>query len=198
MAADNYQWWTDRFRRMMDLVDEVRVDHFRGFAAYWAVPAGSETAKSGAWKDGPGLDLFRAVYQKIGRIRLVAEDLGVITDDVCTLKDALHLPGMKVIQFHLKDRADGRLAFDTEPDCIAYTGTHDNNTIRGWYEDDLTPSQQLHVRQMLGLSDEAAPQEIVGALIAYTYRRRAETVKEGQTTFDIAHWLAKVCRESGR
>ena len=166
MARDNYQWWTDRFRRMMDLVDEVRVDHFRGFAAYWAVPAGSETAKSGAWKEGPGLDLFRAVYQKIGRLRLVAEDLGVITDDVCTLKDALHLPGMKVIQFHLKDRADGRLAFDTEPDCIAYTGTHDNNTIRGWYEDDLTPSQQLHVRQMLGLSDEAAPQEIVGALIA--------------------------------
>ena len=95
MAADNYQWWTDRFRRMMDLVDEVRVDHFRGFAAYWAVPAGSETAKSGAWKEGPGLDLFRAVYQKIGRLRLVAEDLGVITDDVCTLKDALHLPGMK-------------------------------------------------------------------------------------------------------
>ena len=228
MAADNYQWWTDRFRRMMDLVDEVRVDHFRGFAAYWAVPAGSETAKSGAWKEGPGLDLFRAVYQKIGRLRLVAEDLGVITDDVCTLKDALHLPGMKVIQFHLKDRADGRLAFDTEPDCIAYTGTHDNNTIRGWYEDDLTPSQQLHVRQMLGLSDEAAPQEIVGALIAYTCRRRAETViipmqdllalpssgrmntpgvaegnwhwqlKDGQLTFDIARWLAKVCRESGR
>lgn len=228
MAADNYQWWTDRFRRMMDLVDEVRVDHFRGFAAYWAVPAGSETAKSGAWKEGPGLDLFRAVYQKIGRLRLVAEDLGVITDDVCTLKDALHLPGMKVIQFHLKDRADGRLAFDTEPDCIAYTGTHDNNTIRGWYEDDLSPSQQLHVRQMLGLSDEAAPQEIVGALIAYTCRRRAETViipmqdllalpssgrmntpgvaegnwhwqlKDGQLTFDVARWLAKVCRESGR
>ena len=175
MARDNYQWWTDRFRRMMDLVDEVRVDHFRGFAAYWAVPAGSETAKSGAWKEGPAWTLPGGLPENRpaapGRRRL-----GVITDDVCTLKDALHLPGMKVIQFHLKDRADGRLAFDTEPDCIAYTGTHDNNTIRGWYEDDLTPSQQLHVRQMLKLPDEAAPQEIVGALIAYTYCRRAETV----------------------
>ena len=140
----------------------------------------------------------------------------------------MHLPGMKVIQFHLKDRADGRLDFDTEPDCVAYTGTHDNNTIRGWYEEDLTPSQQLHVRQMLGLSDEAAPQEIAAALIAYTCRRRAETViipmqdllalpssgrmntpgvaegnwhwqlQDGQLTFDIARWLAKVCRESGR
>ena len=121
MAADGYQWWTDRFRRMRDLFDELRVDHFRGFAAYWAVPQGAETAKEGAWKEGPGLDLFRAVYQKLGRLNLVAEDLGVITDDVCALKDALDLPGMKVFQFHLKDRADGIRSFDTEPNCIAYT-----------------------------------------------------------------------------
>ncbi len=228
MAADGYQWWTDRFHRMKDLFDELRVDHFRGFAAYWAVPNGSPTARDGAWKEGPGLELFRAVYQKLGRLNLVAEDLGVITDDVCALKDDLDLPGMKVFQFHLKDRADGVMAFDTEPNCIAYTGTHDNNTIRGWYEEDLTPSEQLHIRQMLNLSDDVTPEELVQAVIAYTYRRRAETVivpmqdllslpaesrmnvpgvadgnwhwqmTEGQMTFDLARRLAKLCRQSGR
>ena len=228
MAADGYQWWTDRFRRMKDLFDELRVDHFRGFAAYWAVPQGAPTAKDGAWKEGPGLDLFRAVYQKLGRLNLVAEDLGVITDDVCALKDALDLPGMKVFQFHLKDRSDGIRAFDTELNCIAYTGTHDNNTIRGWYEQELSESEQLHIRRMLDLSDDVSPEELVQAVIAYTYRRRAETVivpmqdllalpaearmnvpgvadgnwqwqmKEGQTTFDLARRLAKLCRKSGR
>lgn len=172
--------------------------------------------------------MFRAVYQKLGRLNLVAEDLGVITDDVCALKDALDLPGMKVFQFHLKDRSDGIRAFDTEPNCIAYTGTHDNNTIRGWYEQELSESEQLRIRRMLDLSDDVSPEELVQAVIAYTYRRRAETVivpmqdllalpaearmnvpgvadgnwqwqmKEGQTTFDLARRLAKLCRKSDR
>lgn len=228
MAKDGYTWWVERFRRMRDLVDEIRIDHFRGLEAFWSVKRGEKTAKNGVWKEGPGLDLLRAVYDKLGHIPLVAEDLGVITDKVCELKDSLGLPGMRVLQFHLKDRADGRRDFDTEPNCLAYTGTHDNNTTRGWYEEDLDDVQRLRVRQMLGLSGDAAPEEITAALVEYLYSRRAETVivpmqdllalpsrdrmnvpgvaegnwhwqlEKGQVTSDMIHWLQALCQKYQR
>jgi 4-alpha-glucanotransferase len=228
MAADGYDWWVQRFRFGMTLVDEVRIDHFRGFEAFWAVPAQAETAKNGVWKKGPGLELFRAVYQKLGHIPLIAEDLGIITDDVCELRETLRLPGMKVLQFHMTERTDGVFCLDTEPSCLVYTGTHDNNTTLGWYTEDLTPSQQLQVRQAMHVGENTSPQEIVRALITYVYRRRAETavipmqdllglpsscrmnipgvsqgnwhwqMDEGMLKFDIAKWLSALCKQYKR
>lgn len=228
MAADGYDWWVQRFRFGMTLVDEVRIDHFRGFEAFWAVPAQAETAKNGVWKKGPGLELFRAVYQKLGHIPLIAEDLGIITDDVCELRETLRLPGMKVLQFHMTERTDGVFSLDTEPSCLVYTGTHDNNTTLGWYTEDLTPSQQLQVRQAMHVGENTSPQEIVRALITYVYRRRAETavipmqdllglpsscrmnipgvpqgnwhwqMDEGMLKFDIAKWLSALCKQYKR
>lgn len=224
MKADSYRWWIERIRHMLRQVDEIRIDHFRGFASYWSVDAAAATAKVGQWIAGPGQELFQAIYQALGNIPLVAEDLGLITDDVYALKDALQLPGMKVLHFHMKERADGRYTLDTEPNCVAYTGTHDNNTSRGWYEDELTQVQQDELRQTLHLPDTALPQDIVKALVAYVYSRQAETViipmqdvlalptacrmntpgtptgnwqwqlDEGMLRFDTAKWLSGLCR----
>ena len=228
MAADGYRWWVERFRAIYQFVDEVRIDHFRGLESYWAVPAEAKTAREGAWVKGPGLDLFRAVYRELGFLPMVAEDLGIITDDVCALKDALRLPGMKILHFHMAERADGRYSFDTEPNCLVYTGTHDNNTTLGWYEEDLDESERLQLRQALGLPDDAAPEAVVRAVIAYVYSRRAETavvplqdilalpgncrmnvpgtaegnwqcqMDGGMLKLDIAKWLSELCKEYGR
>ena len=176
MEKDDYQWWVQRFRSLYRLVDEIRIDHFRGFESYWSIPAAAKTAREGTWIKGPGLDLFRAVYRQLGHVPFIAEDLGIITDDVCKLKDSLGLPGMKVLHFHMAERPDGMYTFDTEPNCVVYTGTHDNNTTMGWYLHDLTPSERLQVRRTLGLPDTASPQDVVEALISYVYTRRAETV----------------------
>lgn len=224
MKEDGYQWWIERLRNMMRQVDEIRIDHFRGFASYWSVDADAQTAKEGTWIPGPGKELFQAVYRALGPIPLVAEDLGLITDDVCALKEALHLPGMKVLHFHMKSRADGNYTLDTEPNCLAYTGTHDNNTSLGWYEEELTSVQQARLRQTLQLPDTAQPQDIVKALVAYVYSRQAETVvipmqdalalpaacrmntpgtptgnwqwqlEEGMLRFETAKWLSGLCR----
>ena len=95
MAEDHYDWWVKRFRQVSTLCDEVRIDHFRGFAAYWSVKAGADTAKEGSWQPGPGEDFFRVLFKQLRNLHLVAEDLGIITDDVCQLKDKLNLPGMQ-------------------------------------------------------------------------------------------------------
>ncbi len=175
MAEDHYDWWVKRFRQVSTLCDEVRIDHFRGFAAYWSVKAGADTAKEGSWQPGPGEDFFRVLFKQLRNLHLVAEDLGIITDDVCQLKDKLNLPGMKVLHFHMKERSDGMLSFDTEPNCLAYTGTHDNNTTRGWYEDELSPAQQQRLQAALGLDGTADVQAVVSKIIEYLYSRRAET-----------------------
>lgn len=175
MANDGYAWWIDRFRHLFQTVDAVRVDHFRGFEAYWSVPVTAKTAKEGAWVKGPGAALFNAVRKALGTLPLVAEDLGVITDEVCALRQELHLPGMKVFQFHLAERADGEYTLDTASDDVVYTGTHDNTTLRGWYEEELTPDVQDAVRQTLGLRDEASMDEVVDRAIAYVYSRNSRT-----------------------
>ncbi|MDE3076940.1 MAG: 4-alpha-glucanotransferase, partial [Chloroflexota bacterium] len=150
MAADGYRWWRDRLRRTLELVDVVRIDHFRGFAAYWAVPAGEATAARGRWRSGPGLNLFRAASEEFGPLPLLVEDLGLITPDVVALRERLGCPGMKVLQFAFEGRADNPyLPHNYEPNCVVYTGTHDNQTTRGWY--DSQPEQTRHeVRTYLG------------------------------------------------
>jgi 4-alpha-glucanotransferase len=134
MRRDGYRWWVERFRRAFELVDLTRVDHFRGFVSYWAVPAGNETAVEGRWRRGPGADLFRAVEAELGPLPVVAEDLGVITEPVERLRRELGFPGMVVLQFALGgDPANPHLPANHAEQAVVYTGTHDNDTTAGWW-----------------------------------------------------------------
>jgi 4-alpha-glucanotransferase len=135
MNADGYRWWIERFRRTFELVDLTRVDHFRGFVAYWSVRRGNRTAKNGRWRRGPGARLFRAVEAELGALDVVAEDLGVITEPVVRLRYELGYPGMVVLQFALGgDRANPHLQANHVEQSVVYTGTHDNDTTVGWWE----------------------------------------------------------------
>src|SRR5205807_6291272 len=129
MAEQGYSWWRDRLRRMLELVDIIRIDHFRAFAAYWAVPASAPTAETGEWQQGPGAALFEPVAAELGELPIVVEDLGLITTDVLDLKERLGYPGMKVLQFAFDGKSDNPyLPHNYRPDCVVYTGTHDNDT----------------------------------------------------------------------
>ncbi len=131
----SFVWWIDRIRRAIGLYDIVRLDHFRGFEAYWAIPAGEETAVNGEWVKAPGLELFRALEAALGPLPLVAEDLGMITPEVETLRLELGFPGMKVLQFGFSDKgAHIHLPHRFVPASVAYTGTHDNDTTMGWWK----------------------------------------------------------------
>ena len=131
-----FKWWISRVRRQLSLVDHLRIDHFRGFEAYWAVPAEEETAVAGTWVKGPGEKLFRALKRVLGGdLPIFAEDLGLITPEVEELRDSLGFPGMKVLQFGFEDPNDRQYCphcFKTT-NCLCYTGTHDNDTVMGWY-----------------------------------------------------------------
>ena len=134
VRAEGFQWWIDRFRRVFDQVDIVRIDHFRGFAAHWSIPAGSETAINGKWTRAPGAELFHALRRALGDLPIVAEDLGIITPDVEELRNAFDFPGMKVLQFAFGDTpANPYLPHNFTRNCAVYTGTHDNDTTLGWH-----------------------------------------------------------------
>lgn len=133
--ANGYQWWLDRFRAVLDTVDIVRLDHFRGFAAYWEVPGDAKTAENGQWVPAPGMDFFKTVQSVFGELPIIAEDLGVITPDVEYLRDYFELPSMKVLQFaFMGGPRDTFYPHNYPRNCVVYTGTHDNDTARGWYE----------------------------------------------------------------
>lgn len=135
LAQSGFQWWIDRIRRSVGLYDIVRLDHFRGFEAYWAIPAEEETAVNGEWVKAPGLELFRALESALGPLPLVAEDLGLITWEVDQLRQELRMPGMRVLQFGFGDKgAHVHLPHRFTPETAAYTGTHDNDTTQGWWE----------------------------------------------------------------
>lgn len=135
MHKTQYRWWSARLNRALQLVDRVRIDHFRGFAAYWAVPQGAEDARGGSWQPGPGIALFRALARDLGKLPLVAEDLGVVDDDVIALREGAELPGMLVLQFAFGDNADNPfLPHNHVPHAVVYTGTHDNDTTLGWWQ----------------------------------------------------------------
>ncbi len=135
LAERGFDWWIERIRRACELYDIVRLDHFRGFEAYWSIPAEEETAVNGAWVKAPGLELFRALESALGPLPLVAEDLGIITPEVDALRFELGMPGMKVIQFGFSDKsAHMHLPHEYTPETVAYTGTHDNDTTQGWWQ----------------------------------------------------------------
>ncbi len=132
-----YAWWLERLRSVLNFVDLVRLDHFRGFAGYYEIPFGAETAETGQWMTGPGKDFFKTVSRELGRkddgaLPIIAEDLGVITPDVIELRDSFDMPGMKILQFGFVSPADPFLPHNYPRNCVAYTGTHDNDTALGW------------------------------------------------------------------
>jgi len=134
MATDGYAWWVARFRQTLRTVDIVRLDHFRGFAACWQVPAGEATAVNGRWVEGPGAGFFEALGAALGDLPVIAEDLGLITPDVEALRKRFEFPGMKVLQFAFTtDGTHPYLPHNYERNCVVYTGTHDNDTTLGWY-----------------------------------------------------------------
>ncbi|HXG19255.1 MAG TPA: 4-alpha-glucanotransferase, partial [Methylomirabilota bacterium] len=151
-----YDWWVQRFRGTLELVDFLRVDHFRGFEAYWAIPAEEETAINGHWVPGPGARLFAAVHHALGELPIIAEDLGVITPEVSALRRQLGFPGMKVLQFAFDgDARNPYLPHNyTDQHCVVYTGTHDNDTTQGWFHA-APPEQQVQVLHYLGCADAA-------------------------------------------
>lgn len=130
----NYEWWMERFKTQFLLSDIVRIDHFRGLESYWEIPADSETALNGKWVDGPKDEFFEVLIKTFGEEPpIIAEDLGIITDDVRALRDKFGLPGMKILQFAFEDEDSNYLPYNQPYNCVCYTGTHDNDTTTGWY-----------------------------------------------------------------
>lgn len=152
--ANGYAWWLERIKSVLKMVDIIRLDHFRGFEAYWEVPFGNPTAEIGRWVKGPGHDFFKAVKSQLGDLPIIAEDLGVITDGVIDIRDSFDLPGMKILQFAFASDADDAFLPHNYPvNCYAYTGTHDNNTARGWY-DAASDREKDFCRRYLAVSGE--------------------------------------------
>ena len=133
MKKDKYKWWIERIRHNLSMYDLVRIDHFRGFESYWAIPYGEKTAVKGRWEKGPGNDFFREVSKILGKLPFIAEDLGVITDEVRELLKETGFPGMKVLEFAFDSEESLYLPHKYNKDSVAYTGTHDNDTVLGWY-----------------------------------------------------------------
>ncbi|MGW8309668.1 MAG: 4-alpha-glucanotransferase [Thiogranum sp.] len=170
LKQDGFSWWLERIRSQMEMFDLMRIDHFRGFEAYWEVDAAAETAIDGRWVKGPGESFFQVLKQVFGDLPLVAEDLGVITPEVTALRTAFGLPGMKILQFAFDGSSDNPyLPHNHEVLSVVYTGTHDNNTTLGWYQE-LEEEERATVRRYLGESDEAMPALLMRAALASVAR----------------------------
>ncbi len=135
MELDGYKWWIDRIRATLAQVDIVRLDHFRGFEKYWEVPGGEKTAIKGHWVAGPGAALFEEIQSALGKLPIIAEDLGMITPEVKALRRRFDFPGMQILQFAFgtDPQADDFKPYNFEKNSVVYTGTHDNETIIGWF-----------------------------------------------------------------
>jgi 4-alpha-glucanotransferase len=149
MKAKQYAWWIARFKAILSVVDYIRVDHFRGFEAYWEIPGTEETAINGTWVPGPSHDLFQVVKSALGELPIIAEDLGVITEGVEKLRDDFGLPGMKVLQFAWSDPTNAFLPHNHPVNCVVYTGTHDNNTTLGWWHTETADNDRRFLSEYL-------------------------------------------------
>jgi 4-alpha-glucanotransferase len=146
LRQNGFAWWVDRIRRAHSLYDIIRLDHFRGFEAYWAIPARDETAVHGEWVKAPGAELFQRLHEQLGELPFIAEDLGLITKEVDALREQFGFPGMRVLQFGFSTRgAHLHLPHRYVPNTVAYTGTHDNDTTRGWWETAASPVEKAAV-----------------------------------------------------
>ncbi len=175
MEKQGFQWWIDRIARNLDMYDLIRLDHFRAFSAYWEVPSGSETAKMGSWKPGPGTAFFEAMSKHFKNLPFIAEDLGEIDDEVYALRDQYGLAGMRVLQFAFgEDIADSIHAphnFSTS-NCVVYTGTHDNNTLLGWYQGEVDEPTRKRIEKYNGFKVSA--NNILDVMIRIAYSSTAK------------------------
>jgi 4-alpha-glucanotransferase len=162
LAEEGYAWWIERMRSNFLLADLLRLDHFRAFAAYWAIPAGERTAQNGRWLLGPGRALFDALHEALGDLPLVAEDLGFITPDVHELRAHLGFPGMRVLQFAFDGSDNEHLPHRHPPDTVVYTGTHDNDTTKGWF-DSLDDERRRKVQEHVGAGERGIEWDMIRA-----------------------------------
>ncbi len=154
MKSKKYSWWLSRFEMASKLFDAVRIDHFRGLSSYWCVPYGDENAKGGHWQSGPGIDLIRAVKRKFPALQIIAEDLGVLTPDVTELLEKSKLPGMRVLQFAFYDgQHSSYMPHNFEKNTVCYTGTHDNDTLAGYFES-MKKADFEYVKRYIGLNED--------------------------------------------
>jgi 4-alpha-glucanotransferase len=224
LKEQGYAWWVERFRRTLEWVDIVRVDHFRGFQAYWEIPAEEETAVNGSWEAGPGAEFFRTVQSRLGELPLIAEDLGLITPEVDELRAELGYPGMRVVQFAFdEDPRNPHLPENYPENTVAYTGTHDNDTIAGWWDaasEEERSAAERHfsspalpvneaflelvlrsrariaiapLQDVLGLGSEARMNTPGTSERNWTWRLR-----EGELRPEHARRLRELCQEAGR
>ena len=174
MDKDGYAWWIERLHESFKIYDIVRIDHFRGFESYWEVPAGSETSASGKWVKGPDYKLFAAVKEALGDLNIIAEDLGFMTDEVIELRERTDFPGMKILQFAFNPDDESIDSPHLAPNnSVMYTGTHDNNTVLGWYKDEIDDATRQYMAQ-------------------YTNRKEYETVPHAmlRTIFSSVSFMA--------
>jgi len=170
VARDGYRWWTARFQHLLELVDVIRVDHFRGFEAAWEVPAGASTAIHGRWVKGPGHTVFEAVDRALGgHVPIVAEDLGIITDEVRALLRETGFPGMKVLQFAFGGGPDNPYQPHNfhDPNCVVYSGTHDNDTTIGWFAT-LDDGERARALRYLGTDGSDIAYDLIRLALAST------------------------------
>ncbi|MCF6235137.1 MAG: 4-alpha-glucanotransferase [Gammaproteobacteria bacterium] len=166
MEKSGFSWWVERIETQLKLYDIMRIDHFRGFEAYWSIPANEETAINGHWVKAPGQALFKKLQEHFGALPFIAEDLGIITDEVDALRKEFRLPGMKILQFAFDSDANNPyLPHNHETDSAVYSGTHDNNTTCGWYNA-LSFDQQQHIQEYLGFPQEVMPWPIIRCAFA--------------------------------
>jgi 4-alpha-glucanotransferase len=169
MRQNGYAWWIRRIRKSFELADYLRLDHFRGFESYWAIPAGSPTAENGTWEQGPGEEIFTVIRQALGQTQLIAEDLGEITHGVEELRRKAGFPGMKVLQFAFDgDPKNPYLPWNVDADSVMYTGTHDNNTSCGWYAG-LKEKERACVTGFLGCTE----QDFIDRFLRCAYQSRS-------------------------
>ena len=154
MKEQNYSWWVDRIAYQTKIYDVLRIDHFRGFDAYYSIPYGEKTARNGEWKEGPGIDLFNVINEKLGELPIIAEDLGFLTDSVRQLLKDTGFPGMKVLEFAFdsRDTESGYLPHLYNKNCVVYAGTHDNDTILGWF-DVISKEDAEYAKKYMRLSE---------------------------------------------
>ena len=170
MREDGYAWWLGRFRHALKQADLVRIDHFRGFMGYWDIPAGEPTAENGHWEPGPGADLFRAMRgifsDKADRMPFIAEDLGIMTDDVIKAMEDFSFPGMKVLHFAFGEGMPDNpyIPHKHRRNCVVYAGTHDNDTTAGWWENSATKRERENFKKYTGLKDPAL-RDVADAMI---------------------------------
>lgn len=178
MKKSQYSWWAKRLNMCFTQADVVRIDHFRGFQAYWEIPASEPTAMNGRWVLGPSAHFFEAMEAQLGELPLIAEDLGVITPEVEALRDRFDFPGMKILQFAFGGERNSQfLPHNFNKNCVCYTGTHDNETVRGWYEN-ATEDERDHLRRYMGIDGHDIAWDMIRLSLASAANTAVSTMQD--------------------